>query len=445
MKIPETPPDIGSLFDGVDPKRLAAIVASDDAAGGKYRHWSELRRLDPPEGLSLEEWWLGIKLARRIASHVLPLRDKVGKPFTYSMPDEAQRAVHLVDQGAAGRISVSESAIGAGNRDRYILSSLIEESITSSQLEGASTSRKVAKEMLRSGRAPRNRSERMIVNNYRAMEYIRRRRDDPLDTEFLLELHEIVAHGTLDDEDGRFQRPGEERVAVYSPEGEIIHAPPHAEERPARLEAMYKFANSSDEASGGRSSGIFMHPVVRAALLHFWIGYDHPFADGNGRVARALFYWSMLRQGYWLAEFLTISSILKNAPGQYATSYLFTETDEGDTTYFILYQLNVILRAMEELEAYLKRKMEETRRMESLIKKDANLNSRQTELLAHALRNPDAVYTVKKHGDFHSIAPATARADLDELERRGLLLKNKAGRAFRYFPVTDLAGKLDTY
>jgi Fic family protein len=288
--------------------------------------------------------------------------------------------------------------------------------------------------MLRSGRAPRDRSERMIANNYRAMEYVRRRRNDPLDPEFVLELHDIVTRGTLDNEDeaGRLQRSDEERVAVYSPEEEIIRLPPPAEELPARLEAMCEFANSSDE-TGVEPSGTFMHPVVRAILLHFWVAFDRPFADGNGRAARALFYWSMLRQGYWLAEFLTISSILKNAPGQYATSYLYTETDDGDTTYFVLYQLRVILRAMDELEGYLERKMEETRKIEALIRNGSGLNHRQTTLLAHALRNPYATYTVKEHSSFHNVVQATARTDLDGLTERGMLVKNKAGRAFRFY------------
>lgn len=445
VKIPEKPPELATLFSDIDTKRFGLIIASGDTAGGKYDHWSNLKHLDPPEGLSLEEWWLGIKLARRTASHPLPLLDKLGKPFTYSMPDEAQRAVHHVDQDAAGHISVSESVVGTANRNRYLLSSLIEEAITSSQLEGAVTSRKVAQQMLRSGREPRNRSEQMIVNNYRAMEYVRKRRDDPLDPAFVLDLHEIITRGTLDNEDevGRLQRPDEERVAVFNPEGEIIHLPPPAKELPERLEAMCEFANTSDDTVEGEISRTFMHPVVRAIVLHFWVGYDHPFADGNGRTARALFYWSMLRQGYWLVEFLTISNILKNAPGKYATSYLFTETDDGDTTYFVLYQLEVILRAMEGLKDYLRRKMEETRKMEALIKTDTNLNHRQTELLAHALRDPDATYTVKTHGSFHNVVTNTSRTDLDGLAERGLLIKNRAGRAFRYFPVPDLAEKLE--
>jgi Fic family protein len=54
----------------------------------------------------------------------------------------------------------------------------MEEAITSSQLEGAATTREVAKEMIREGRQPRDRSERMILNNYLTMQRIGAIRND---------------------------------------------------------------------------------------------------------------------------------------------------------------------------------------------------------------------------------------------------------------------------
>jgi Fic family protein len=63
----------------------------------------------------------------------------------------------------------------------------------------------------------------------------------------------------------------------------VFHTPPPAAELPARLEAMCDFANS-------KTPDTFIHPVVRGIFLHFWLAYDHPFVDGNGRTARALFY-----------------------------------------------------------------------------------------------------------------------------------------------------------
>src|SRR5205814_10028127 len=61
------------------------------------------------------------------------------------------------------------------------------------------------------------------------------------------------------------------------------------------------------------------HPMVRSMILHFWLAYDHPFVDGNGRTARALFYWSMLRNGYWMFEYITISKIILSGPDRKST------------------------------------------------------------------------------------------------------------------------------
>jgi Fic family protein len=299
-------------------------------------------------------------LAGPTRRRVAPLLDKSGNPFSYGVPDEVLRLSEEISRWASGNIAVPEQVTNPGTRDRHVVSSLIEESITSSQLEGAATSRQVAKEMIRSGRPPRDRSERMILNNYHAMERVRELRDADFTPEPVCELHRIVTDGTLDDPSaaGRLQSDPDprQRVAVTGDHDQILqlHLPPPVGELPDRLDRLCAFANETSDAA-------WMQPVLRSLAVHFMVGYDHYFEDGNGRTARALFYWSMLKRGYWLTEFLTISRILNKAPAQYARSYLFTEQDGGDLTYFFLYHLNVIRRAIDDLDAYLARKVRELR------------------------------------------------------------------------------------
>ena len=344
---------------------------------------------------------------------------------------------HLVDQKASGEIAISEVVTSPEMRNRYLVSSLIEEAITSSQLEGASTSRTVAKEMLRSGRPPRGRSERMIVNNFQAMNVVRGWRDDALTPERVLLLHRIVTDGTLDDPNaaGRLQRLDEERVGMFDrATGELRHGAAPAEQLPDRLEAMCAFADDQ------RTEG-FLHPVIRSILLHLWLAYDHPFEDGNGRTARAIFYWSMLKHGYWLTEFLSISTILHRAPGQYGRAFLYTETDDLDATYFVLNQLKVICRAIDELHRHLARKAREVRETERLLRQ-GDLNHRQVALLGHALRHPDGAYTFRSHQTSHGVVYQSARTDLLDLEERGLLERRTVGQRFVFHPVPDLVDRL---
>ena len=426
MKLPLTPKPLPDLLTR-HRERLADVLQHSftSTVKGRYEHWDRLRHLGAPDGMSCEQWWLGIKLSRSSQYRQLPLRDVLGRPFVYMLPDHVQQALHRIDSQARGWIGTSEHVTNPDMRDRFIVSSLIEEAITSSQLEGASTTRVVAANMLRSGRRPRDRSERMILNNYRAMEDIRRLREEPLTIDALLRLHATLAADTLGDPDaeGRIQSPDDERVQVWDNRDQhVLHTPPPAGELPDRMQAMFRFANE------GMDDGSFVHPVVRAIALHFWLAYDHPFQDGNGRAARALFYWLMLRHGYWMFEFTSISRFLAAAPARYTRAFLYTATDGNDLTYFIVHQVDVILRALSDVETYIEKKIEQTREVERMLKQSTDLNHRQLSLLAHAIRHPDAEYTIRSHTTSHSVAYATARADLFRLAELGFLERRRIGK-----------------
>ena len=441
MKRPQPAPTLDSSMAALPAERTHAVLAhlSGPTLGGRYFHWDELRRRTPPDDLTLEEWWLTLKLARSQGRRSLPLTDKTRTHFTYIFTDEALSLLHRIDRFASGRIGAPEAITDAGTRDRYLVSSLMEEAISSSLLEGAATTRPAAKALLRSGRPPRTRGELMVVNNYRTMQAIRDDLDRDLTLDMVLDIHRMITEGTLDDPDGagRIQQPGDERVVVGDPTDAsvIFHTPPPAEQVPGLLDQLLTFANASEEEP-------FVHPIVRAVALHFYLSYLHPFVDGNGRTARALFYRSMLRQGYWLAEFLSISRLLYRAPAQYGRAFLYTETDEADFTYFLLHHLDIVSRAIDELLEHLERKVGEVRRVERALRSIPGLNHRQLALMSHALRHPEAVYTFESHRNSHNVAYQTARTDLLDLEALGLLERSKVGRQYRFYPAADLADRV---
>jgi len=449
VKVPLTPPEFPKLLEKVlqqGPQRLLEIItkAGGAAPEGKYRHWDTLRHVTAPDGLTPEEWWLGVKLARRQLYHRLPLRAKDGKPLKCALVDPAHRMLHYITKNASGAIQVDEVVTDANTRDTYIVKALIEEAITSSQLEGAATTRAVAKDMLQRGRKPRDRSEQMIYNNYLAMQFIRSIRDAPLRPSIVLELHRMLTEGTLDDPSaaGRLRRDDQD-IVVEDPFGARLYTPPKASTLEARLEALCVFANSHRE----EDKGAFIHPVIRAIMLHFMTGYDHPFVDGNGRTARALFYWSLAVQGYWLSEFISISSILKKAPARYGEAFLYVETDENDVTYFILSQLRVIERAIRTLHEYLAAETEQIQETESLLRRSpvvsATFNYRQLALLNHAMKHPGFSYTFRSHRGAHRVAYQTARTDLLALEQHGLLERLVRGRTFVFVAPDDLKRRVE--
>ena len=436
MKLPERPPAVLDLDVGWGSIDDALRVKPVDAKG-RYLHWDELRNRTPPEGLSRQEWWFGTKVARGQIARALPLRATSGAKVSFCNVDRIQEMVHRIDQQASGHILTEDLVTNLRSSDRYLVSSLAEEAIASSQLEGASTTRQVAKELLATGRKPRDRSEQMIANNFQGMLYAQELSTRPLTPTDVLDLHRILTDGTLDDpaDAGRLQRPRDERIGVYWHDDTLLHEPPPAEELEARLDAMCRFAN------GGATEG-FVHPVVRAVILHFWLAYDHPFVDGNGRTARALFYWSMLHQRYWLAQYLSVSSILHKAPAKYARSYLLTETDDNDLTYFVIYQLEVIERAIESLHAYLARKTAENRELERMLQGSAELNHRQLVVVRDALRDPDESFTIQAQARRHRVVYESARSDLLGLVELGLLTKRKVGKKFVFRSVPDFSERL---
>lgn len=441
MKLPRTPPDLDEIIRETfrDPDRLRHTLSLHRGPlhGNKYRHWDELVYMTPPGDLNHREWWAAIRFSRMQLLKPLPFSDTKAVPFAVGMPDPALEMTHAIDRDASGQIEISEQVTNPATRERYLVRSLIEEAITSSQLEGAASTREVAKEMIRSGRKPKDKSERMVFNNYQAMGFIRRVKELPLTQEIIFELHRIVTDLTLDDPNaaGRLRR-ADEPVAVWDPRDQtLLHRPPEADALPDRIKALCDFAN-------GKTPHYFIHPVVRAIVLHFWLGYDHPFVDGSGRTARALFYWSMLAQGYWLCEYLSISSILKKAPAKYMRAYLYTETDGNDVTYFLQYHLRVIVRAIKELHIYLETKMAEFRQTTELLRQSDRFNHRQIALLSHALRHPSAHYTIQSHKTGHNVVYQTARADLLDLAKEGFLELRKSGRAFYFLSPEDLAVRL---
>lgn len=440
MKLPQSPPPFDQLFAARMRDRgaeLMRLTAALPMAGRRYLHWDELRFRPPPGGFDIEEWWVAEKLSRITGRRTVPLVDVKKLAFSFVVPGLVAELLHQIDRNGGTLIQLPEPVTNAEERDRYVVRSLMEEAITSSQLEGAAVTRDAAKKMLAEGRNPRNRGERMILNNFVTMRRIIEWKAEPLTPELVLAIHRQIGEDALDKPDGAGRlRRSDEPVDVADETTEtVFHLPPPAEQLPERLRAMCDFAN-------GQGDTDFVHPVLRAIILHFWLAYDHPFVDGNGRTARALFYWHMLRQGYWLFEFISISQFLRKAPVPYGEAFLHTETDDNDLTYFIVHQAGIIRRALLELHDYVARKSRETRTTLKLLHENAELNHRQEVVLGHALRHPNHVYSIAAHETFHGVAYATARADLLGLAKAGLLDQRKSGKSFVFIAPPDLEQRL---
>jgi Fic family protein len=438
LKIPEKAPDWGKLLkDSFSPDLTIKTMDLVRKANSEYLYWDDFKYQPMPEGVSPEAAWAMLKASRLFQSRPLSITDSKGHPFSYWLPDSVLRELHFIDQKAGGSFLVDDPSVRSEEKQRYMIRSLVDEAISSSQIEGAATTRVVAKEMLRTGRKPKDRSEQMIYNNYQSMQMIKKHQSEPLSIDLIHKIHISMTEKTLEDPSwsGRFRTPDEEEIHVFDSNGQVLHVPPKAGDVLVSMENLCNYANSDNEDE-------FVNPIIKGILIHFWFAYVHPFMDGNGRTARALFYWFMLKHDYWLFEYLSVSTAILSARTQYYRSFLYSEMDDNDSTYFIVYNLQAIHKALEILNAYIERKQKEKKNAYRFTVKYPALNLRQRALLASALEKPQEIYTIEIHANIHGVTYQTARTDLLALKDMGLLEMRKEGKKFIFRPVADIAIKL---
>lgn len=221
---------------------------------------------------------------------------------------------------------------------------------------------------------------------------------------------------TLDNsnDEGRL-RDNNEVVVADCVTNETVYTPPAFEDIPEFVETLTNFINDDSNVP-------FIHPIIRAIIIHFMIAYIHPFADGNGRTARALFYWYMLKKGYWLTEFLSISRVIYNSKKRYEKAYLYTENDDNDIGYFIIYNLRTLDLAFKELQRYIDKKTSEENAVSDFIKL-GEFNERQAIILTLVKNNPKILFTIKELQNRFSVSHPTVKLDVDALVEKGLLDK----------------------
>lgn len=374
-----------------------------------FEYWDTIKYKRCPEGCTPQQLWTYVKAAR--VKSMMSVWGKYGISLT--LTNQMQRMCHEIDMNW-GRSWGTDSIIGDENKEQYLVGSLMEEAIYSSQMEGAATTRKVAKEMLRKKMTPKDKSQQMISNNYQTIQFIVSHKDVPLTPELLLQIHQLMTEHTMQNpqDSGCFRR-NNDVVVENGITHETVHTPPTFEEIPNFVEDLCLFFNEKDAPQ-------FIHPIIRGIIIHFMVAYVHPFADGNGRTARALFYWYMLKQGYWLTEYLSISRVISKSKKSYEKAFLYTESDGMDMGYFVAYNMRVLQQSFKQLQDYIKRKQEEKRAANSFLR-IGNINTRQAQIIKMFADDSNLVVTIADLQAQFLVSPTTAKADVVGLINMGLL------------------------
>ena len=258
---------------------------------------------------------------------------------------------------------------------------------------------------------------------------------EALSVDMILRFHKIATQDTSHNDvmPGCFRTDDE--IYIADRDNNVLYQPPSHTQIVQRMKQLCNFANSDNEGTA------FMPPVIKAIILHFMIGYIHPFSDGNGRTARALFYWFMLKSGFDYFEYISISKFLKDAPAKYSKSYQYVEADDNDLNYFIFYQMDVILRAIDDLQRYLADKSSAYEELNSIIEASSlskKLNFIQKDIVHNAMKNAGRIFSAKEVSVEYDIAINTARTYLSKLVEYKILAHYKDGKTKAYIAPANI-------
>ena len=406
---------VNALLKGIDPNIMPVV----DKVNADYEYWDKAKYKKLPEGFTPQMLWTNVKASRLRST--IPVWNKYG--INLCVTSQMQRLCHEFDM-KFGSFWEMEGDSQSAEKKYYLSSSLMEEAIYSSKMEGASTTRIVAKDMLRKKKSPQNKSQQMIVNNYNTIQYIVEHKEQPLTEELLLTIHRLMTEKTLDNPEdaGRF-RTNDKVVVADMVEGDIIYTPPSFQEIPEFVESLCNFFNNDNPRT-------FIHPIIRGIIVHFMLAFMHPFVDGNGRTARALFYWYMLKEGYKLTEYMSISRVIAKSKANYEKAFRYVENDGNDMGYFVAYNLGALEKSFQQLRDYIQRKQREKRAASSFMMA-GNINQRQALILQRLKEEPDTIFTVKDVQEQFSVSSMTARKDLSDLVRQNYMTEIALNRVTR--------------
>ncbi len=369
----------------------------------------------------LEEFWPKTVEYRQTKGQNLPFEDQQGQKFWFVLTPPLLELLHRIDtKGKDSLYDVVKEEI----RQELVNEALIEEALFSSVIEGAFSTLARARELIRQNKKPRDTSEQMVVNNAKVMRYVLEQRDARCSIEFMHTLQRLATEKTLEDpqDAGRFRT---DLVYIYNANGEVVYTAPPVETVDPSMQQLVDWVNKQNERP-------FIHPIVCATIIHTYFVYVHPFVDGNGRTARSLFYWYLLKNRYEFFRYFSISSIIKETRAQYYKALKDMEDCHADMTYVLLYMAGTVVQA---IDVVLQRIVERYRRdmlLSKVQEKGILLNDRQRTFLKRLTTAKDKRGTMAKYQKDFGVVYETARRDLRFLESHGILVRKTEGKKFVY-------------
>jgi len=244
-----------------------------------YFYWDKVKQ-NIPLNYSKEELWYTIKELRKLMYEKTPVKSTNGDYFVFKKIKKFDYILSKIDTFKSKKIKEGKKI-----RERFIFNNILGEAIASARIEGANIEEEEARKIVTKINIPQNRSEQMILNSYSAIEKIKSEYvNKDMSIDLLKEMYEDIAFKM---DDYRIREENDRVNIAEDSQNIIYYKAPNSTFVQGELNRFIEFANANND----------FHPIIKAIILYFWIGYLRPFTDGNERFARNIFYLSVFKSG----------------------------------------------------------------------------------------------------------------------------------------------------
>lgn len=371
-----------------------------------YADWNKVQHMHlSMNGITQGQVWEKIKQSRNQGfTRQIVLGEYT---FSWSVSNAMEEWLHEMDiiAGATDKLVNRQK-----KQHPYFVNALIEESLGSAQLAGLVTSKKAARELLLKKKIPANTHEQAIQNIYTALKTIHVIKHEKLDRASFLQLHAIVIKNMATYKaTGRFRTNNKYDTAFINTEA--AYKAPESKSLDNLMQEVYDFFNEDKKP-------FFIHPIIKAAIIQYLVTFIRPFKDGNGRMARMLAYWYLLRKNYEMMQYVSTSAIIYKFKLPYPKSFVQVQRDK-DVGYFIHLQLQALRMAVKSVQEQIKKT--QPLKLANAFSAVKDINERQAAVLQWLLDDAEKVITIRELRSAFGVSKETARTDLTILAEKNWL------------------------
>ncbi len=235
-------------------------------------------------------------------------------------------------------------------------------------------------------------------------------------------LHRLTMDKLLDEEQVATLRT-KQVIVRGAKDGQVVFRPPVAAEIPFLLDDLFAWIKSEESQN--------LHPILRAAILHYQLVYIHPYVEGNGRTARAFATLALYESGYDFKRFFSLEEYFDSDVDAYYQALLSVQQHpKQDLTYWLEYFTYGLALEIDKVKAKVA-KLSQDLKLKRELGQQVALSERQIVLL-ELLQNQGSMTSDDAQKVLPNVSVDTILRDLKDLIAKGVVKKHGVTKGVSY-------------